>query len=152
MLCAALPMSTELAFLLQWQPLNNRCVSEQMPAMTALLPQPFQHKKIEPTKTSSRICNQRCRRNAHNIAYEYAASHTQWPQLVLLPLHFVNQRPRPHPHEAAGVRKLHMPTLPMMPRKIAGQRRSRSEGPSLHSPSRNAVSCELPHNTPHGYE
>ena len=81
-----------------------------------------------------------------------AASHMQWPQLVLLPLHFVNQRPRPHPCEAAGVRKLHITTLPMMPRKIAGQRRSRSDGPSLHSPSRNAGSCELPRNTPHGYE
>ena len=81
-----------------------------------------------------------------------AASHMQWPQLVLLPLHFVNQRPRPPPCEVAGVRKLHMPTLPMMPRKIAGQQRSRSDGPSLHSPSRNAVSCELPHNTPHEYE
>jgi hypothetical protein len=66
-------MSTELAFLLQWQPLNNRCVSEQMPAMTALLPQPFQHKKTKPTKASSWICNQRYRRSAHNIAYEYAA-------------------------------------------------------------------------------
>ena len=81
-----------------------------------------------------------------------AASHMQWPQLVLLPLHFVNQRPRPHPCEVAGVRKLHMPTLPMMPRKIAGQQRSRSDGPSLHSPSRNAGSCELPRNIPHGYE
>jgi hypothetical protein len=81
-----------------------------------------------------------------------AASHTQWPQLVLLPLHFVNQRPRPPPCEVAGVRKLHMPTLPMMPRKIAGQQRSRSDGPSLHSPSRHAGSSELPRNTPHGYE